>query len=95
MRKSSSVPLTLLAVAGLGTLGIIAASEMDGCDNGPAHCVDAQNHLMPDAYCQNSSFVGYHYVYGGSCGGHLGDVVFGGSISRGGFGQGGGDEGGE
>lgn len=41
---------------------------------------------------------GAHYVYGGSSGGHVGDAVVGGSVSRGGFGAiggGGGGEGGE
>ena len=88
MYRSKEVPLTLLAVAALASIG---------CNNGPRHCVDAQNHLMPDSYCEEHHAGGYFYVYGGSSGGHVGDVVVGGSsssVSFGGFGHGGG-EGGE
>ncbi|HTJ29029.1 MAG TPA: hypothetical protein VL346_00925 [Acidobacteriaceae bacterium] len=85
MRKSREVPLTLLAAAAMASVG---------CHSGPRHCVDAQNHLEPDSYCSSSSSSGSHYVYGGSSGGHYGDTVVGSSVSRGGFGHGGG-EGGE
>ena len=86
MRKSSEVPLTLLAAAAMMTLG---------CHDQPRHCVDAQNHLMPDSTCEaHSGSGGYHYVWGGSSGGHYGDSVVGSSVSRGGFGHGGGGEGG-
>jgi len=87
MRKSSEVPLTLLAAAAVLTIG---------CRDQPRHCVDAQNHLMPDSTCEahSSGSGGFHYVYGGSSGGHYGDMVVGSSVSRGGFGHGGG-EGGE
>lgn len=52
------------------------------------NCVDAQNRLLPDSACQANStpVAGAHYVYGGSSGGHFGDAVVGGSVSRGGFG---------
>lgn len=90
MRKSSAVPLTLLAAAAMVSIG---------CHDEPRHCVDAQNHLQPDLYCNSAAVGGYHYVYGGSSGGHYGDVVEGASVSRGGFGgeggHGGGGEGGE
>jgi hypothetical protein len=90
MRKSREVPLTLLAAAALASIG---------CHDAPRHCVDAQSHLMLDANCDaHSGGVGiYHYVYGGSSGGHVGDIVIGASVSRGGFGGGGGEgeEGGE
>jgi hypothetical protein len=100
MRKSREVPLTLLAAAALAS---IAAAPTIGCrDNGPPHCVDAQNRLAPDAMCQTHSgggvgYVGYRYIYGGSSGGHYGDTVVGASVSRGGFGHfgGGGGGGGE
>ncbi len=88
MRKSSEVPLTLLAAAAMASIG---------CHNGPRHCVDAQHRLLPDSYCEEHHEGGYFYVYGGSSGGHFGDVVVGASsssISFGGFGHGGG-EGGE
>lgn len=86
MRKSREVPLTLLAAAALAAIG---------CRTDPQHCVDAQNHLMPDSYCEEHRG-GYSYVYGGSSGGHFGDMVVGGShssVSFGGFGHGGGDGG--
>jgi hypothetical protein len=87
MRKSSEVPLTILAAAAMLTIG---------CRDEPRHCVDAQNHLMPDSTCEahSTGYGGYHYVYGGSSGGHYGDMVLGSSVSRGGFGHGGGGEGG-
>lgn len=89
MRKSKEVPLTLLAAAAFASIG---------CHNGPQHCVDAQNHLMPDSYCEEHHTGGFHYVYGGSSGGHFGDSVVGASSSSigfGGFGHGGGEGGGE
>jgi len=85
MRKSGAVPLTLLAAAALVSIG---------CHEQPRHCVDAQNHLEPDSYCDSNTSTGFHYVYGGSSGGHYGDTVEGSSVSRGGFGHGGGGEGG-
>lgn len=79
MRKSSSVPLTLLATA--------AIAMPSGCDNRPReirNCVDAQNHIVSDDRCDRpSSYVGGggagHYIYGGSSGGRVGDTVFGGA----------------
>jgi hypothetical protein len=78
MRKSREVRLTLLA-----------AVAMTGCRQ-HRDCVDAQGRLQPDGYCQASdgSRLGYHYVYGGWSGGHIGDSVVGGSTTpRGGFGS--------
>jgi hypothetical protein len=77
MRKSREVPLTLLAAAALASVG---------CHDQPRHCVDAQNHLLPDSVCQVNPASGGHFVYGGSSGGHYGDVVVGSSVTRGGFG---------
>ncbi len=92
MRKSREVPLTLLAAAALASIG---------CQEGPRHCVDAQNHLVQDFACEQkqdtTGHVGYHYVSGGSSGGHVGDTVVGASesgVTRGGFGHGDGGEGG-
>jgi uncharacterized membrane protein YgcG len=87
MRKSRDVPLTLLAVAAL---------SITACRDERQDCIDAQSHLMPSAACQTGT-PGAHYIYGGSSGGHVGDIVIGGSVSRGGFGGfgssgGGGDE---
>ncbi len=89
MRKSREVKLTVLAAVAL---------SMTACRNEHRDCVDAQGHLQPDTSCQASGggtgTGGYHYVYGGSSGGHVGDYVIGGSTTpRGGFGGigGGGD----
>jgi hypothetical protein len=76
MRKSQEVPLTLLAVVAL---------SMTACRDKHRDCVDAQNHLVSDSGCRAGGSGG-HYIYGGSSGGHAGDAVVGGSVSRGGFG---------
>jgi hypothetical protein len=82
MRKSGEVPLTILAAVAL---------SLTACRDQPRDCVDAQSHKIPDAGCQAGTS-GAHYVYGGSSGGNVGDTVFGGSVTRGGFGgTGGGD----
>ena len=75
MRKSHAVPLTLLAAAALAVTGCHQHRD----------CIDPQGHKLPDNDC-DAGYVGAHYVYGGSSGGHVGDVVVGGSVSRGGFG---------
>jgi hypothetical protein len=85
MRKSSEVQLTLLAAIAL---------SMTACRDQRRDCVDTQNHLQPDSTCQAGMY-GSHYVYGGSSGGHAGDAVIGGSVSRGGFGGIGGGHGGD
>lgn len=81
MRKSREVPLTLLAAVAL---------SMTACHRERRDCVDAQNRLLPDSSCQSGATGSYspgaHYIYGGSSGGHIGDAVVGGSVSRGGFG---------
>lgn len=88
MRRSREVPLTLLASLAL---------TVTACRDQRRDCVDAQNHLLPSSACQTGSSGGYvpgaHYVYGGSSGGHVGDTVVGGSVSRGGFGGIGGSDG--
>jgi len=94
MRKSRHVPLTILAAVALSTAGCHDEN------NGPRHCVDAQNHILADSACENhaSGAGAVHYVYGGSSGGRVGDTVVGASesgVSRGGFGHGGGEGGGE
>jgi hypothetical protein len=97
MRRSTEVPLTLLAALALFTTG------PTGCQDTPEsrNCVDAQGRIVPESNCQthSSGGYGYHYLYGGSSGGHVGDAVVGGStesgVSRGGFGHAGGEGGGE
>ena len=86
MGKSEAVPLTLLAAV---------SALLTGCQNQPRHCVDAQGRIVTDSNCSPGT-AGFHYVYGGSSGGHIGDTVVGGSVSRGGFGwHGNGGAGGE
>lgn len=96
MRKSKEVPITLLAAFALFATACRDAETRN--------CVDAQGRIVSDAECQthSSSSPGtFHYIYGGSSGGHMGDTVIGGSITpssgifRGGFGHGGGEGGGE
>jgi hypothetical protein len=98
MRRSKEVPLTILAVLALSVVS---------CRSGRRNCVDGQNHLLPDSACQapgsgssgsygsggSYGYYGAHYMYGGSSGGHVGDSVVGGSVSRGGFGGIGGSHG--
>ncbi len=85
MRKSREVQLTILAAIAL---------SVTGCRNERRDCVDTQGRLQPDSTCQAGMY-GAHYVYGGSSGGHIGDTVVGGSVSRGGFGAIGGGSGGD
>jgi hypothetical protein len=87
MRKSREVHLTVLAAVAL---------SMTACRTEHRDCVDPQGHLQSDSACHSSGsgVGGYHYIYGGSSGGHVGDYVLGGSTTpRGGFGGigGGGD----
>ena len=87
MRKSTAVPLTLLA-----TLAAFAT----GCHTPETrNCVDAQGRIVPDSNCSNpTGATGFRYIYSGSSGGRVGDTVVGGSttpsesgVSRGGFGD--------
>ena len=88
MRKSREIHLTLLAAVAL---------SMTACRDEHHDCVAAQSRKLPASSCQVGA-PGAHYVYGGSSGGHVGDYVIGGSVTRGGFGGtgeaggGGGDE---
>jgi hypothetical protein len=87
MRRSREVPLTLLASL---ALSFTACEQRD--------CVDAQGRKLPDSACHTggsgvAGAVGAHYIYGGRSGGHLGDTVIGGSVTRGGFGGIGGSDG--
>ncbi|MGC2617452.1 MAG: hypothetical protein WA414_00335 [Acidobacteriaceae bacterium] len=85
MRKSRTVPITLLAAAAL------AAST--SCDDHPrevSNCVDSQNHIVSDQKCDHPGFYGgsygggpgsFHYIYGGASGGRMNDTVVGGSLT--------------
>ncbi|HUO59163.1 MAG TPA: hypothetical protein VMU24_00755 [Candidatus Acidoferrales bacterium] len=101
MKKSSSVTLGL--VASLALTFTACRSERQDCVDETNHLSDAQN-CRDAEYNRNHGYVGYQpyrWVYGGSSGGHLGDVVFDGNpargmdhissgVSRGGFGSHGG-----
>ena len=87
MRRSREVNLTVLAALAL---------SITGCRTEHRDCIDSQGRKEPDSYCDATHGGGiYHYVYGGSSGGHFGDSVMGGSATpRGGFGGTGGFGGG-
>jgi hypothetical protein len=91
MRKTSAITLTVLAaVAASVTLSDCRDAHYDEVSK---HCVDNENHIVPDSQCRSG--IG-HFVYGGSSGGRLGDTVVDGSlsehaISRGGYGLFGGE----
>ncbi len=99
----------------LGLLAGMALAFTSGCNRRPERrdCVDETGRITSDQNCQaaqqrrGSGYIGpqpyYHYLYGGSSGGHIGDRVvngnpvpgmssgsgrgFFGGISRGGFGS--------
>jgi hypothetical protein len=78
MRRSREVPLTLLASL---ALSLTACEQRD--------CVDGQGRKLPDSACHTGAaggVAGAHFIYGGRSGGHIGDTVIGGGVSRGGFG---------
>jgi hypothetical protein len=78
MRRSGEVRLVLLASIAL---------SLTACRDQRQDCVDAQSHLLPSSACKTGGTPGAHYIYGGSSGGHVGDIVIGGSVTRGGFGS--------
>jgi len=89
MRKPREIKLTVLAAVAL---------SIAGCRGQRRDCVDKLGRLEPDSFCRatgGGTGSTYHYIYGGSSGGHVGDSVVGGSSTpRGGFGAFGGDGGG-
>jgi len=105
MRRSKEVPLTILAVLALSVVS--CRSGRKNCVDGQNHLLpdsacQAPNSGSSGSYGAGSSggsygYYGAHYIYGGSSGGHVGDSVVGGSVSRGGFGGigGSGEAGGE
>jgi hypothetical protein len=88
MRKSRKVPINLLSALAQFLTGRGNAEET-------CYCVDDQRQIVPGINCQNATLgISYHYIYGGSSEGHIGDLVVGGStaphvelgVSRRGFG---------
>jgi len=97
----------------LGLLAGMALAFTSGCNRKPERrdCVDETGRITGEQNCQlveerrRSGYMGpmpyYHYLYGGSTGGHMGDMVvngnpvpgmsssggFFGGVSRGGFGS--------
>ncbi len=103
MKRTSHITLTLLAG--------MAVAFTTGCHrhNERRDCVDDSSRLAGEQNCANAESLrhngyvgplGYHWAYGGSSGGHIGDVVVGGNpmpgmghaaggaggVGRGGFG---------
>ncbi len=87
MKRSLNVTAPLLASAALTLLTACRKPQPQ-----MQRCVDEQNHVVDDKFCQNlpnqqtgvpanhgSGFVPYHYYYGGNGGYALGTVVSGGS----------------
>jgi hypothetical protein len=85
MKRSLNVTAPLLASAALGLLTACRKPQMQ-------RCVDEQNHVVDDKFCQNlpnsqtnmpsnhgTGFVPYHFYYGGIGGYDLGSTVSGGS----------------
>lgn len=87
MKRSLNVTAPLLASAALTLLTACRKQEMK-------RCVDEQNHVVDDKFCQNLpnqqplasggngiGYIPYHYYYGGNGGFGLGSVVSGGSYT--------------
>jgi hypothetical protein len=104
MRRTKEIRLTLVTA-----FGMTFTSACNSPYREVRNCVDAQGMIVRDQFCDQpeSSYAWsyhYHFIYGGSSGGHFGDTVFGGSstpsaratvfsgetggIVRGGFGRG-------
>jgi len=78
----------------LGLLAGMALAFTSGCRSQRRDCVDESGRITGDQNCQmveqrrNSGYTGslpyYHYLYGGSSGGHIGDTVVNGNPGPGG-----------
>jgi len=90
MKKSKSVPLTILAS--------VAALAMSGCSRKTElqRCVDQQQRIVDDRLCDQQqslqqqpnrtpyyprAYYPYHWWYGGSSGGRFGDSIVGGAAN--------------
>ena len=80
MKKSASVPLTILAS--------VAALAMSGCNRRTEvqRCLDDQQRIVDDRLCDQARpysgvYPHYHWWYGGASGGRFGDTVMGGGSS--------------
>lgn len=72
-RKSTNLPLRILT-------GIAEALRGPSEFRESRYCVDEDGKVVPESFCENSQLgTRYHWVYGGSSQGQLGDAVEGGS----------------
>jgi len=79
MKRSLQVSAPILAAAAMSILTGCRQPQMQ-------RCVDEQNHVVPDSFCQNPQqqhnangyFPMYRYYYGGSGGYNIGSSVTGG-----------------
>jgi len=69
MRKPNQVPVTLLEALAQFVMGRHQSSQT-------CYCVDEENRVVADFNCQTATLgLSYHYVYGGSSEGKIGDLV--------------------
>jgi len=85
MRKSGKISLGILSTIAEKLLGPSELRES-------RYCVDEDGKIVPDSHCENSPLgTRFHWVYGGSSKGRIGDTVEGGSreptVFNPGFGQ--------
>ena len=101
MKRTSHITLGLLAGMALAfTTGCHRHNERRDCVDDASRLAGEQNCMDADNQRKNGymGHPGYHWAYGGSSGGHIGDVVVGGNpvpgmggaaggVGRGGFGS--------
>ncbi len=86
LKKSSNITLGLLAT--------LAVAFTSGCNRTAERrdCVDEQNRIVGQDNCVNAEtqrrggyggYIPYHWLYGGSSGGRVGDTVFNGNSAPG------------
>ena len=76
MKKSSSVPLRILSALAEIIRGPVPPPDI----RETRYCVDNEGRIVAEVNCENSTLgVHYHYVYGGTSEGRIGDLVEGGS----------------
>jgi hypothetical protein len=72
-RKSGNLPLRILTTMAEALRGPSELRES-------RYCVDEDGTIVPNSFCENSQLgTRYHWIYGGSTRGQMGDAVEGGS----------------
>lgn len=72
MRKSGSLPVRILASIAEALVGPSELSES-------RFCVDEDGKIVPNSFCESSQLgTRFHWIYGGSSRGQVGDAVEGG-----------------